>query len=268
MELDGRSAVIAGGAGGLGSASARRLASLGVGVAVLDPDAERSAALVAELGDSAAAVTGDSSDDDAVGAAIAAARSLGVFSIAISATGVVIRSPRLVDAEHSPMPKDVLAANLELHVVAPFNLARLAAAAFAENEPDDDGERGVIVQTASISAFDGQTTMVPYAAAKGAIVSMTLPMARDLARIGVRVCAIAPGGFLTPRVSTPQIQELLLEDVVFPKRLGRPEEFALLVETIIRNTYLNGEVIRLDAATRLGPSMGHAQRKDDRWSST
>ena len=153
----------------------------GVGVVVLDPSAERSAELVAEIGDRVTTVAGDSNDDDAVGAAISAARSLGVFSIAISATGVVIRSPRLVDGKRSPMPKDVLLANLELHVVGPFNIARLAAAAFAENDPDDDGERGVIVQTASISAFDGQVTMVPYAAAKGAIVAMTLPMARDLA---------------------------------------------------------------------------------------
>ena len=262
MELAGRSAVVAGGAGGLGGATVRRLAAAGVGVVVLDPNAERSKALVAELGNHVTAVTGDSNDDEAVGAAIASARSLGVFSIAISATGVVIRSPRLVDAERAPMPKEVLLANLELHVVGPFNLARLAASAFADNEPDDDGERGVIVQTASISAFDGQTTMVPYAAAKGAIVSMTLPMARDLAAIGVRVCAIAPGGFLTPRFSTPQIQELLLDDVVFPKRLGRPDEYALLVETIVRNRYLNGEVIRLDAASRLGPSMGHTRRRD------
>jgi len=256
MRLQGRSAVITGGAGGLGSATVRHLAGLGIRVVVLDPDVERSAVLVSELGDQAAAIGGDSNDDDAVAAATSAARSLGVFSIAISATGVVIRSPRLVDAHGAPIPKDVLLANLELHVVGPFNLARLAAAAFAGNEPDDDGQRGVIIQTASISAFDGRVTMVPYAAAKGAIVAMTLPMARDLAPIGVRVCAIAPGGFLTPRVSSPQVQALLVEDTLFPKRLGRPEEYALLVEAIVRNPYLNGEVIRLDAATRLGPAMG------------
>ncbi len=256
MRLEGRSAVVAGGAGGLGAATVRRLAGLGVGVAVLDPDAQRSAALVSEVGDRVTPISGDSNDDDAVAGAISAAGSLGVFSIAISATGVVIRSPRLVDSHGSPMPKEVLLANLELHVVGAFNLARLAAAAFAHNEPDDDGQRGVIVQTASISAFDGQATMVPYAAAKGAVVGMTLPMARDLAPIGVRVCAIAPGAFSTPRVSSPQAQALLLDDILFPKRLGRPAEFALLVEAIIRNPYLNGEVIRLDAATRLGPAMG------------
>jgi NAD(P)-dependent dehydrogenase (short-subunit alcohol dehydrogenase family) len=210
MQLEGRSAVIAGGAGGLGGATVRRLAAQGVGVTVLDPDADRSAALVAELGDRATAVTGDSNDDDdAVATAISEARSLGVFSIAVSAAGVVIRSPRLVSADGSVMSKETLLANLELHVCGPFNLARLAAAAFAQNDPDGDGQRGVIVQTASISAFDGQVTMVPYAAAKGAIVAMTLPMARDLARIGVRVCAIAPGAFATPRLSSPQAQEML-----------------------------------------------------------
>ncbi|HXY93103.1 MAG TPA: SDR family NAD(P)-dependent oxidoreductase [Acidimicrobiia bacterium] len=260
MELQGRSAIIAGGAGGLGAATTRRLSSRGVGVVVLDPDVDRSAALMGELGDHVAAITGDSNDDEAVAAAITMARSFGIFSIAISATGVVIRSPRLVDAQRAPMPKDVLLANLELHVLGPFNIARLSAAAFADNEPNDDGERGVVVQTASISASDGQATMVPYAAAKGAVVAMTLPMARDLAPVGVRVCAIAPGGFLTPRVSSPDVQKLLLEDVLFPKRLGRPEEYALLVEAIVQNPYLNGEVIRLDAGARLGPAMGWRSR--------
>jgi 3-hydroxyacyl-CoA dehydrogenase / 3-hydroxy-2-methylbutyryl-CoA dehydrogenase len=255
MQLEGRSAIVAGGAGGLGSATVRRLVSVGVGVVILDPDEERSAALVAELGDQVSAVAGDSNDDDAVAGAITAARSLGVFSIAVSATGVVIRSPRLVSPDGSVMPKETLLANLELHVVGPLNLARLSAAAFAANEPDADGQRGVLVLTASISAFDGQVTMVPYAAAKGAIVGMTLPMARDLAPLGVRVCAIAPGAFATPRLSSPQVQELLLEDIVFPRRLGRPVEFAMLAEAIIRNPYLNGEVIRLDGATRLSSEM-------------
>ena len=164
----------------------------------------------------------------------------------MSATGVVIPSRPLVDQDGTVLGKDALLANLELHVCGPFNLARLAAAAFAENEPDVDGQRGVIVQTASISAFDGQVTMVPYAAAKGAIVSMTLPMARDLAPLGIRVCAIAPGAFATPRLSSPAVQQLLVQDVAFPKRVGHPEEYASLVEAIVRNPYLNGEVIRID----------------------
>ena len=203
MQLDGRSGVIAGGAGGLGSATVRRLVARGAAAVILDPDLERASELVAELGGQVAAVTGDSNDDDAVADAISTAQSLGVFSIAVSATGVVIPSGRLVARDNSPMPKATLMANLELHVCGPFNLARLSASAFAENEPGDDGERGVIVQTASISAFDGQVNMVPYAAAKGAIVSMILPMARDLAPIGVRVCAIAPGSVLTPRIASP-----------------------------------------------------------------
>ncbi|XVQ10468.1 SDR family NAD(P)-dependent oxidoreductase [Spirillospora sp. CA-255316] len=261
MELSGRSAIVAGGAGGLGGATVRRLAAQGVGVVVLDPDEERAAALVAEVaevaevGDRVTAVAGDSNDDDAVAAAISAARSLGVFSIAVSATGVVIPSPRLVSRDGSVMAKEVLRANLELHVLGPFNLARLAAASFAANTPDGDGQRGVIVQTASISAFDGQATMVPYAAAKGAVVAMMLPMARDLAPIGVRVCAIAPGAFATPRLSSPQVQQALMGDIVFPRRLGRPEEYARLAETIIRTPYLNAEVIRLDGAARLSAEL-------------
>jgi 3-hydroxyacyl-CoA dehydrogenase/3-hydroxy-2-methylbutyryl-CoA dehydrogenase len=259
MDLSGRSAIVAGGAGGLGGAVTRRLAAHGVGVVVLDPNSDGAAALTAELGPNSAFVIGDSNDDDAVAAAIALAERLGTFSIAVSATGVMIPSTRLVDSDWEPLAKAALLANLELHVVGPFNLARLSAAAFARNAPDEHGQRGVIVQTASISAFDGQVRMVPYAAAKGAVVSMTLPMARDLAPLGVRVCAIAPGAFATPRLSSPQAQQALLGDVVFPKRLGHPDEFARLAEAIITNPYLNGEVIRLDAATRLGPDMRGAR---------
>jgi NAD(P)-dependent dehydrogenase (short-subunit alcohol dehydrogenase family) len=260
MDLVGRSAVVAGGAGGLGSATVRRLASAGVGMVVLDPAFDRAGALAAELGPHVAAVAGDSNDDDAVAEAIATAQRLGVFSIAVSATGVVIPSRRLIARDGVVLGKDVLLANLELHVFGPFNLARLAAAAFAGNDTDPDGQRGVIVQTASISAFDGQATMVPYAAAKGAVVAMTLPMARDLAPIGVRVCAIAPGAVLTPRVASPVVQDMLCQDVVFPERLGHPDEYALLAEAIIRNPYLNGEVIRLDGAARLSSEMTRPSR--------
>ena len=255
MRLDGQSAIVAGGAGGLGGATVRRLVAEGVGVAVLDPDAVRAAELAAHVGDRVAVVAGDSNDDDAVGAAIAAAGALGRCSISVSATGVVIPSRPLVGADGSMLAKDVLQANFDLHVAGPFNLARLAAASFADNEPDEDGQRGVIVQTASISAFDGQVTMVPYAAAKGAVVAMTLPMARDLAPLGIRVCAIAPGAFATPRLASPVVRDLLVGDVLFPKRLGEPEEYASLVVAIAGNPYLNGEVIRLDGGARLSPTM-------------
>ena len=247
MDLEGRSAVVAGGAGGLGGATVRRLRDAGVGVVVLDPAAEDG-------------VRGDSNDDEAVAEAIAAAGELGTFSIAVSATGVVIRSQPLVGRDGSMLSTDVLQANWELHVRGPFNLARHAAAAFAGNEPDDDGQRGVIVQTASISAFDGQVSMVPYAAAKGAVVSMTLPMARDLAPLGIRVCAIAPGAIATPRIADPAVRELLAGDVLFPERLGEADEYASLVEAIVRNPYLNGEVIRLDGGARLRPTMGRPDR--------
>ncbi len=255
MQLEGRSAIVAGGAGGLGSATVRRLVAAGAGAVVLDPDEERAAALVDELGGRAAVVAGDSSDDDAVASAITAAQGLGTFSVAVSATGVVIPSGRLVGRDGEPLPKETLLANLDLHVVGPFNLARLAAAAFAGNEPDDDGQRGVIVQTASISAYDGQVTMVPYAAAKGAITSMTLPMARDLAPLGVRVCAVAPGAFATPRLASPQVQAMLVQDVAFPKRVGHPDEYAALVLAIVTNPYLNGEVFRIDGGARLAPEL-------------
>jgi NAD(P)-dependent dehydrogenase (short-subunit alcohol dehydrogenase family) len=255
MDLAGRSAVIAGGAGGLGSATARRLHSRGVGVVVLDPDGDRASALVAGLGSDADAVIGDSNDDDAVDWAIASAGRLGTFSIAVSATGVVIPSQPLVGRDGSVLSKESLLANLELHVCGPFNLARLSAAAFSSNDPDPDGQRGVIVQTASISAFDGQVTMVPYAAAKGAVAAMTLPMARDLAPLGIRVCAIAPVAIATPRLSSPQVRDLLVRDVAFPGRIGEPDEYASLVELIVTNPYLNAEVIRLDGGARLSPRM-------------
>ena len=256
MNIAGRSGIVAGGAGGLGSATVRRLAAAGGGVVILDPDHERATALADELGPGVRVVAGDSNDDEAVAAAISWAQELGTYSIAVSATGVVIHSPPLISKDGSVISKDVLAANLELHVTGPFNLARLSAAAFAGNDPDDDGQRGVIVQTASISAFDGQMTMVPYAAAKGAIVSMTLPMARDLAPLGIRVCTIAPGSFATPRLlSSPEAAALLVQTTTFPKRLGNADEFASLVEQIVTNSYLNGEVIRIDGGARLGRSM-------------
>jgi 3-hydroxyacyl-CoA dehydrogenase / 3-hydroxy-2-methylbutyryl-CoA dehydrogenase len=256
MDIKGRSAIVAGGAGGLGGAVVRRLVAAGAAVVVLDPDHDRASALVAEVGPNVATVEGDSNDDEAVGRAVASAQGFAPFSIAISATGVVIPSHPLVDADGSVLSKDVLRANLDLHVTGPFNLARLSAAAFLANDPDGDGQRGVIVQTASISAFDGQRTMVPYAAAKGAIVSMTLPMARDLAPYGIRVCTVAPGAFLTPRLSSPAVQELLVRDVAFPKRVGDPDEFASMVEQIVTNPYVNGEVVRIDGGARLGPAMG------------
>ncbi|MEU2201669.1 SDR family NAD(P)-dependent oxidoreductase [Isoptericola sp. NPDC019482] len=255
MSFEGRSAIVAGGAGGLGSATVRRLAELGFGVVVVDIDEDRARALVRDVGPRAVFVAGDTIDDDVVERAVDAAGELGSLFATVAATGVVIRAGRMVEEDGTLLSKDAMRANFDLHVLGPFNLARIAAGAMGRNEPDSDGQRGVIVQTASISAFDGQATMVPYAAAKGGVASMVLPMARDLAPRGIRVNAIAPGAFGTPRLTDPQIQAMLVRDNTFPKRVGHPEEFATLVETIVRTPYLNAQVIRVDGGARLRADM-------------
>jgi NAD(P)-dependent dehydrogenase (short-subunit alcohol dehydrogenase family) len=255
VDLRGRSALVTGGAGGLGSATVRRLAEVGLGVAILDRDEQRAKSLAAELGARALAVPGDVTDDDAVAAAVAAARSLGTFSLLVNVAGGGIGGGRLVGRDGTPHDKGSFVATMEMNALGTFNVTRLAAATMAENEPDEHGQRGVVVNTASIAGMEGQTGQLAYAAAKAAILGMTLPMARDLAPLGIRVCAIAPGTMGTPiMLSVPEpMQQRLVESIVFPKRMGRPEEFAQLVEAIARNPYLNGENIRLDGALRFPP---------------
>ena len=160
-----------------------------------------------------------------------------------------------VGRDGTPHDKDAFVGTMEMNAIGTFNVSRLAAAAMGANEPDDEGERGVIVNTASIAGIEGQTGQLAYAAAKAAILGMTLPMARDLSPLGIRVCAIAPGTMGTPlMMSTPEeLQAHLVSTIQFPKRMGKPEEFALLVESIVRNPYLNGESIRLDGALRFPP---------------
>lgn len=250
MRFEGRSAVISGGAGGLGGATARRLVELGMGVAILEPDADRGAAFVAELGDRAVAVTGGHNDADAVNAAIVAAQQLGTFSVNVNSVGVAINQPPVASQDGVPHDMQVFREMIELHLFGPFNVSRLCAAAFVANDPDEDGQRGVIVNTASTAAFDGQARQVAYSAAKSGVVGMTLSMARDMAEIGVRTCAIAPGPMWTPRLaSAPQAMlDDLCSNVAFPKRFGKSEEFASVVEAIIRTPFLNGQTIRLDGA--------------------
>jgi NAD(P)-dependent dehydrogenase (short-subunit alcohol dehydrogenase family) len=247
--------LVTGGAGGLGSATVRHLVEIGVGVAIFDRDAERAKSLAAELGDRAEAVSGDVTDDDDVAGAIEAARSLGTFSIVVNVAGGATGGGRLVGRGDVPHDKGVFVSTMEMNAVGTFNVTRLSAAVMAKNEPDAHGQRGVVVNTASIAGIEGQTGQLAYAAAKAAILGMTLPMARDLAPLGIRVCAIAPGTMGTPlMLSVPApLQERLVESIVFPKRMGRPEEFAQLVESIVRNPYLNGENIRLDGALRFPP---------------
>lgn len=252
MQLEGRSAIVTGGAGGLGAATARHLVSVGMGVAVFDRDADRAATLAKELGDGAIASDGDVNDDADVGAAIDAARSLGPLSLVVNAAGGGLGGGRTVGRGGAIHDKAAFVATMEMNAFGTFNVSRLAAASMSDNEPDVDGQRGVIVNTGSIAGLEGQTGQIAYAAAKAAILGMTLPMARDLAPIGVRVCAIAPGTMGTPlMLGVPDsLQDKLVESIVFPKRMGRPDEFALLVESIARNPYLNGETIRLDGALR------------------
>lgn len=248
MELAKCSALVNGGAGGLGGATVRRLAQMGMGVVVFDPDADRAEALANELGDRVVAVAGDQSVDADVQAAIAAAQTLGVYALNVNVAGAVFITPPVADANGTPHPMGLFEDMVRNHLLGPFNVSRLSAAAFAKNAPDVDGQRGVIVNTASTAAYDGQARQAAYSASKGAIVGLTTSMARDLAAIGVRTCAIAPGPIMTPRLAgaPPALQERLIADVAFPKRLGKPEEYGLLVEAIVRNPFLNGQVIRLD----------------------
>lgn len=252
MHLEGRSAIVTGGAGGLGSATARRLVDTGMNVVVFDLAAGPAHELAAHLGNRAVAVVGDACNDDDVGAAIGAATGLGVLALVANVGGGGAGGGRTIARDGTPLAIDGFVKTMEMNAVATYNVARLAAATMARNEPDDDGERGVIVNTASIAGYEGRIGQVNYASAKAAILGMTLPLARDLAVVGVRVCAIAPGTMETPKMLgvSEEVRAKLAEDVQFPRRLGRPDEFAMLVESIARNPYLNGENIRLDGALR------------------
>ena len=255
MNLEGRSALVTGGAGGLGGATVHHLIGLGLGVAVFDQALDRASAMADELGPRAAAAGGDVNDDGAVAAAIATAQGLGTLSLVVNVAGGATGGGRILGRDGAPHDKRVFETTMAMNAFGTFNVSRLAAAAMAGNEPDDDGQRGVIVNTASVAGFEGQAGQLAYGAAKGAILAMTLPMARDLAPVGIRVCAIAPGTMGTPLMLSvnDELKERLVKDIQFPKRLGRPEEFALLVESILRNPYLNGENIRLDGGLRFPP---------------
>jgi NAD(P)-dependent dehydrogenase (short-subunit alcohol dehydrogenase family) len=224
-------------------------------VVVFDRDTDRGGELAKALGDAVIAVGGDVTDDDDVGMAIETASSLGALSLLVNVAGGGVGGGRTVGRDGTPHDKTSFIKTMEMNAIGTFNVTRLAAAAMAGNEPDEDGQRGVVVNTASIAGMEGQTGQLAYGSAKAAILGMTLPMARDLAPLGIRVCAIAPGTMGTPvMLGAPEaMREQLVQSIVFPKRMGRPEEFALLVESIARNPYLNGENIRLDGALRFPP---------------
>jgi NAD(P)-dependent dehydrogenase (short-subunit alcohol dehydrogenase family) len=252
MQVGGRTFLVTGGASGLGAATARRLAGAGGKVVIADINAEQGSRLAAELGASATFVATDVTDGAQVGKAVAAAREkFGALHGAISCAGIA-PGERIL-GKSGPHSLDSFRRAVEINLVGTFNLLRLAAQAMESNTPDAEGERGVIVNTASVAAFDGQIGQAAYSASKAGVAGLTLPAARELARFGIRVMAIAPGVFETPMVAafTPELKQSLAAQVPFPPRLGRPEEYAALVEHIILNTMLNGEVIRLDGALRM-----------------
>ncbi len=246
-----RSAIVTGGAGGLGAPVAERLAEDGFGVVVLD---RRAPAPPEHLADATVGVLGDVRSDDDLHAAVAAAVGLGELSVLVNVAGGSSAGEATVDAQGVPHDAGRFTRTMTSNVTGTFNAVRIVAAAMAATTPDDDGQRGVVVNTASIAGIEGQRGQVAYAAAKAAVLGMTLPLARDLAPLGIRVCAIAPGPMGTPAML--QLRDQLLEDpaagVVHPARLGRPEEFAQLVADVVANPYLNGENLRLDGALRLG----------------
>lgn len=250
MDLSRTSALVTGGAGGLGGATSRRLAQLGVAVVVFEPELERAAALAEEIGAGAVGFAGDHNSEADVLGAIEVAKGLGTFAINVNSAGISIPTPPVADAAGVPHDLDVFRAMIDLHLMGPFNASRLSAAAFAANEPDEHGQRGIIVNTSSTAAQDGQARQVAYAGAKAAIAAMALAMARDLAPIGVRVNAIAPGPIWTPRLAgaSEALKAELVRNVAFPKRFGDPAEFATLVEMMLRTPFLNGQTIRLDGA--------------------
>ena len=257
MQLDATSsALITGGGSGLGEATARRLAAQGVGVVLVDlegsPAAEVAASLEDALGGRVRFVATDVRDEAGVTAAVTAAQEIGTLRVAVNCAGVA--TPGRVIGRNGPLPLDRFAQVVEINLIGTFNVLRLSAAAMVANEPID-GERGIIVNTASIAAYDGQIGQAAYAASKGGVVGLTLSAARDLADKLVRVVTIAPGTFETPMLAgLPEAaRQVLAEQVPHPSRLGRPDEYASLVEHIISNQMLNGEVIRLDGALRMPP---------------
>lgn len=251
MKLPGHVALVTGGASGLGAATARRLHAGGAKVVIVDRD-ERGAELATELGGVFAKA--DVTSGAEVAAAVAQAAELGPLRVVVQCAGVGWAS-RTLDKTGKPHDLELFQKVIAINLVGHFNVLRLSAAAMAQTAQLDNGERGVIIMTASVAAFDGQIGQIAYAASKAGVAGMTLPAARDLSPVGIRVMTIAPGIFDTPMLGSlkEDVRAALSRDVVFPKRLGSPAEYAELVAAIVENGYLNGETIRLDGALRMPP---------------
>jgi len=254
MRIEGSTFLITGGGSGLGAATARRLAADGGNVVLADVNEEGGAAVAEEVGDRARFVATDVTAADSVQAAVdTAVNVFGGLRGLINCAGV---GPAMkVLGRKGTHPLDAFAKAVEINLIGTFNAIRLAGAAMVDNAPEDSGERGVIVNTASVAAFDGQIGQAAYSASKGGVVSMTLPIAREFAEHGIRVLTIAPGIFDTPMLAglPEKARASLGQQVPFPPRLGRPDEYAALVAHIVTNEVLNGEVIRLDGAIRMAP---------------
>jgi NAD(P)-dependent dehydrogenase (short-subunit alcohol dehydrogenase family) len=252
MIVKGQAVVVTGAGSGLGAATAARLAAAGAKVAVLDLNLEAARSVAAAIGGYAACC--DVGDAASAEAALAEARRAhGPARVLVSCAGVA--TPGRIVGKQGPMPLDDFARVLAVNLTGTFNMLRLAAAEMIALEPFENGERGVIVNTASIAAYEGQVGQAAYAASKGGVASLTLPAARELAQFGVRVLAVAPGLFRTPLLERlpEEVRTVMGANCPFPKRLGEPEEFAALVAHCVENAYLNGEVIRLDGALRMPP---------------
>lgn len=253
MDIQGKAALVTGGGSGLGEATARELARLGAKVAVLDVNLDNAQRVASDIG--GIAVQCDVTNPDSVQAAIdAAAAAHGPARILMQIAGIGT-AKRVVGKDGNAAPLEDFAKVINVNLIGTYNVARLFAAACAKLEPMEDGERGAMVFTASVAAYDGQVGQQAYSASKAGVVGMTLPMARDLAQHGIRVCTIAPGLFATPLMKTlPEpVQQSLAASIPFPSRLGKPSEFAELACHIVSNGHLNGETIRLDGALRMAP---------------
>jgi NAD(P)-dependent dehydrogenase (short-subunit alcohol dehydrogenase family) len=254
MQIEGAAAIVTGGASGLGEATVRKLVERGAKVVIVDRDEARGNALAQALGDAARFAKTDVTSELEVQSALSLAASLGTLRIAISCAGIGW-AQRTVNKEGAPHDLNVFNTVIGVNLVGTFNVLRLAAAAMSKNAPEADGERGVVINTASIAAYDGQIGQIAYAASKAGVVGMTLPAARDLSKSGIRVLTIAPGTFHTPMMALlPEEQrQALAAGIPFPPRLGLPEDFARLALHMLENVYLNGETIRLDGALRMPP---------------
>lgn len=250
MQISDTSAIVTGAASGLGAATARALREAGASVTIFDRDAARGAETARNIGAAFAEV--DVTDEASVAAGISAAKAaMGGITALVNCAGIATGERTL--GREGPHRLDSFRRTIDINLVGSYNCLRLAAAEMAKNAPNADGERGVIVNTASVAAFDGQKGQAAYAASKAGIAGLSLPVARDLASMGIRVNAIAPGVFLTPMLEGlgDDIKDSLAADVTFPRRLGRPEEFASLARFMIECAYLNGETVRLDGALRM-----------------